>query len=588
MNKCMLTTVLGIALTSAAVAITPPTTQKKVIGFGWDTMKRTPAELADHADQLAEMGLDGVGVSLARHDTNGIPTGASYGSTVYSPEIAFDGADIMKNVAPLRRLCAHPKLNANFVITTLFFKQRVPFEDDKWWDGCFSNLVYFARVAKQGGAKGLLVDVEDYGGAGQFYWHPMQCKHSYKDTLRYARRRGRQYAETICREFPDAHILTTWLLSNQSRKSYQDLYNGPLNRAVHQGDLFIPFVEGLIEGLAPEAVLIDGDEAGYYLEYRRREFFYEYFAIRKLALGVLDPALHDKYTRQVQVGFGLYLDCYTNPEGSGWYKEPEGGSRLGHLDLNMNQALEVADEYVWIWGEHYSFAAWSNTVSKAHIYATWESQLPGLGQTIKFLKNPKGYGEELLAARLANGGELTRVSSPTALGKPKEVADELDGIKIIPAATPAGWVPDHQKRANENPPVYETLPKGGRSGGIALKMAGGRNPGCRLPGCKVETNAVYMAEIHVKGRGASLAAMHLRAEGAERENWMSMICKHADGDGIQAFTGEPDEDGWRKATVFFRAEPYDKMFSLAFRCVGRLADDETVLVSDYAIYMISE
>ena len=58
-----------------------------------------------------------------------------------------------------------------------------------------------------------------------------------------------------------------------------------------------------------------------------------------------------KYQTQVLCGFGLYLDMYTTPTNSPWYFGETGGSRLNHLRSNFAQALDAAQEYVWVYGE---------------------------------------------------------------------------------------------------------------------------------------------------------------------------------------------------------------------------------------------
>ena len=54
---------------------------------------------------------------------------------------------------------------------------------------------------------------------------------------------------------------------------------------------------------------------------------------------------------EVQSWNGLYLDMYTTPENAKWYFRPTEGSRLRTFSENLAQAIDVADEYVWVYGE---------------------------------------------------------------------------------------------------------------------------------------------------------------------------------------------------------------------------------------------
>jgi hypothetical protein len=65
----------------------------------------------------------------------------------------------------------------------------------------------------------------------------------------------------------------------------------------------------------------------------------------------VEPENRVKYLTQMQVGFGLYLDMYTTPENAKWYFPPTEGSRLRTFSENLAQAIDVADEYVWVYGE---------------------------------------------------------------------------------------------------------------------------------------------------------------------------------------------------------------------------------------------
>ena len=57
------------------------------------------------------------------------------------------------------------------------------------------------------------------------------------------------------------------------------------------------------------------------------------------------------HARQMQVSTGMYLDMYINPTNSPWYFPPKDGSRLETFRRNLAQALDAADEYIWLYTE---------------------------------------------------------------------------------------------------------------------------------------------------------------------------------------------------------------------------------------------
>jgi hypothetical protein len=88
---------------------------------------------------------------------------------------------------------------------------------------------------------------------------------------------------------------------------------------------------------------------------------------------LLAPENRRCYARQVRAGFGFYLDCYINPPGSPWYiGAAPGSTRLQKLADNVESALDVSDEYVWIYGQK---RRWWDTGGPG---VSWEDALPGI------------------------------------------------------------------------------------------------------------------------------------------------------------------------------------------------------------------
>lgn len=588
---------LALALTAtAALAATPvrddPGATKKLVAFGWDTGARTVEELVAHADQFRAAGYDGIAVSLRCPElaANGKPFG--WTSPVYDEKDFVAEEKFLTRVEPLKRLKA-AGLTHNFVLMSLFFGKWRSYSDADFWKNACRKAALFAKVAKAGGAAGVLIDTEDYPHLGQFYYIPKHTALDYAAEARFARQRGREFMQALMAEYPDMDILTTWLLSNQSRKSYQDTYNGPAAAAAANGDLFVPFMQGLVEGLDPRATLVDGDEAGYWCEAARREFCYDYVAIRQLGLGLMPPELRGKYNDQVRAAFGLYIDSYTLPPKNAWSKEAADGSRLKRYELNLRQAFETTDKYVWIWGEHHSYADWKNTLSAHAVSTTWESAMPGVNLMQRFLKDPKGTGEALWRAKRASGEPL--VNLVTIDGSETSVTNGA-----FAGTTARGLTPNFGRTRNDGfTPTWEYV-RDGHGGHPGVRQRGTFGAKVSFPGLSdlgKNYGAIYRASVWFKTSpevkyaidptlsfGKTTQGHPIWNDGG---GWQSVPFKQPSGHSAEVVAGAPDKDGWREAVVYFRADAFDRAVSFSAGLGRRLWEGEWVIVSDPQVVLVA-
>jgi len=84
--------------------------------------------------------------------------------------------------------------------------------DDAWWDNINNNVRLLARLAKQGGCEGFLLDPEEY--LRGYLWtfeglakDPMYAGKTYGGVAAVARRRGRHLIEAVNSEYPGIHII---------------------------------------------------------------------------------------------------------------------------------------------------------------------------------------------------------------------------------------------------------------------------------------------------------------------------------------------------------------------------------------------
>jgi hypothetical protein len=67
---------------------------------------------------------------------------------------------------------------------------------------------------------------------------------------------------------------------------------------------------------------------------------------------LLEPENRVKYQTQVSISFGIYFDAHLDVRDSRFYLGPIGdASRLDRLRNTTRHALDIADEYVWLYNE---------------------------------------------------------------------------------------------------------------------------------------------------------------------------------------------------------------------------------------------
>lgn len=208
-----------------------------------------------------------------------------------------------------------------------------PRGDDRvtmWWADGFDviehNIAVAARVAKEAGMAGLFLDYEQYGGdiwsMGKQQDATDRAK-SAEDTRAQVRQRAIRFVEAINREFPDMTLMVIFGLYSEN----DDI-------------LWNPFCDGLVNGADARMRIVNGNETTYYAESRRefqKEYDDHYTDAQKYS------TKPEKYLKQTEVGFGVYL----NP--NGWSERPELESSPALWQTKVEHAMEIADSYVWVY-----------------------------------------------------------------------------------------------------------------------------------------------------------------------------------------------------------------------------------------------
>ena len=241
------------------------------------------------------------------------------------------------------------------VISWLRGRQHFDWYDDEWWAIVLHNIEQVARIAKQGGCRGILLDMEEYGcpfwsWGGTRPHFALKSKDTYKDktweaTEQLCYERGIEFLQALNKGFPNCPIWTLYAYSHiELKDDMSEAGNG----------LYAAFFDGWLEGSDAGTYFIDGCEGSYRFDHTN--------PFVKLREVVTDTALKytrdpDLYQAKVRVGFGLYMDMYNYANSHPWYPDrPEDNYMTPqHLEKAVRCALKIGDGYVWIYNEHPSW-----------------------------------------------------------------------------------------------------------------------------------------------------------------------------------------------------------------------------------------
>ena len=391
--------------------------EKKIVAFGWEFGQVTTiSNLLLYADRFDQTPLDGVGFMLSE-----IP--CADGLLLSTRHIMHDRpwkySEVSHLVPQLRKLTAHRSMRECFIGSLRSPTNRIDWTDDAAWARIANNLAVTARLAKEGGLRGLSIDHEDYFRQEQYFRQSGEMPFDALSAL--VRRRGRELFAGVFREYPDVTLIAFWLFSQDS--SYFGSRD-PAAAAKSKGDLWPSLMNGIFDAMPPSAIFIDGDERSYRYEADEGDFIRAVHQQRDGALGLVAPENRAKFLSQMRPGASVYLDMYVNATNSIWYRGPVDGSRLSHFERNLHGALQAAGAYVWFWGQAHTWMPYWERGIRLRGYiqkTTWEECLPGLNDTIRSLRDPEGWGAARLAALKASGAKPLNPNPECADLKPGKI-----------------------------------------------------------------------------------------------------------------------------------------------------------------------
>jgi hypothetical protein len=372
---------------------------KKIIEFGWD--KPRPDQLTSAT--LEQSIFDGLTFRSSASDKVIVPE--------QLPAQSFD-----LDIANLQKIKSKKLANSFYLV--LSDASTWDWFNDTTWAAAEQNLYQHARVAKQGGLRGIMFDPEVY----QFdLWayasQPQKSAHSFKEFESQMRRRGAQTMRAFERAYPGMTILFLKSFSafEIANNATYDTAHAALEEDGSLG-LFAAFSEGMLEAATDKAVLIDGYEDSYY-HLRPTDFDWGRNRALKDAQVFVAPALRTKFQRQFKFSNSVYIDGVMNLFNSarffGYYLQND-TERRNLIAHNIYHGLRSSDEFVWVYSESPNW--WKRTLPNA--------DLPALENAIKRGKleqqsnkplsvDPSAAvnkAETAFKARVDVGGDITGIS----------------------------------------------------------------------------------------------------------------------------------------------------------------------------------
>ena len=562
--------VLSISISAFAQEINwLKTPAKKIISGGREFAFQRPVDFPEIVKQLEDGPYDGISLGFGAVSTEDPTFQASIGNAWKGPrwkkEWFKKDAEILKNTPKGKLTDNYVRVYFNTAIDSKEpSKDRLKWDNDEQWATFANNLGVLAWYVKEAGFKGIILDPEDYSNSKQYFWKPSDG--NYIDTCKLARKRGAELMSAMTKEYPDITLFFFWFTS--LRKNIVQSEN-PDVATTQSKDLWIPLLNGMLDTLTPEAKIIEGYE-NYHLQ--GAEYNVNYRFINNNALNLIAPENKTKYRSQVLYSPAVYMTMFTSNANSGYYFPPINGSRtLSFLNV-MKDALDVSEEYVWIWSEGGKMRPWRPKNGKLANYQLFEELLPGTEKAMKLAKNPIEQGK-------------TELKELKAQGKAFNLAKNSD-MSMPPSSTEVIGSPADKWTNGLAPSGYATYGNGSR-GGFSQDITTGFNDkfsakATGVNGGFIQTIPVkpfewYVVEVLGKKTGGDISAT-VRWKTADGK-WLNTY------DDLDFYFLDNAGNGWNKATGTVRVPAEAGQLVVLLSTSGQSSTD-TCWFDDLGIYQI--
>jgi hypothetical protein len=296
----------------------------------------SPASVAANIDFIDRLPFDGITVD--------IPASMALmrGEPISYSEMYDDG------LAPLTDAFSSSRIQHNFVMA--YIDKPGDVFNDQAWSITVENWRNLARAARNAGLQGIFFDNEQY--YQQWLNYPEDYDnptHSLRQYEVKTQQRGREIMEAIVEEYPAIELMVFHGPYASEPKTPVSVRRNQAGLASER-ELNGPFFIGFLEGLGPQARLIDGGEV---YQYRTVDDFEGSYQWRKFELPAeetdshfIPEALRATWPDRVDIGFGVYARRYADE-----VMDP------CIAQTTLTNALNVTDKYVWFYNEHHTWLA---------------------------------------------------------------------------------------------------------------------------------------------------------------------------------------------------------------------------------------
>jgi hypothetical protein len=241
---------LFLFLAMACIAEAKP----PLIVTGWDSP--SPSQYRKHIEEYEKWGVfDGTTISPARPGAGG---GEVDARNAFSNEL-WQWEEFSDSLANL--LAAKPTTCRETFLMLYANPGNVDWFDDAGWREVVNHWRLLARLAKQGGLRGLLYDAEPYVKPHKQFCYGIQARadrHTFDEYRKKARERGREVMRAVAEEFASATIFTYRLFSDMlPLLDSRDI--GHVLEADTYG-LQPSFFDGWMDVASPSITVIEGTE----------------------------------------------------------------------------------------------------------------------------------------------------------------------------------------------------------------------------------------------------------------------------------------------------------------------------------------
>ncbi len=481
-----------------------------LICTGWDSPNAR--QFRDGVAAFERWGtFDGTTIQPTRRTKDGVDRDAKH---AFSHE-RWQWGDFAQALADLR--AARPTTCRENYLMLYANPGDVDWFDDDGWAEIVNHWRLLARLARQGGLRGLLYDAEPYVKPYSQFLYRAQAgrdQHTFAQYVVQARRRGREVMQAVRQEFPDITIFSYRLFSDM----LDLLESGDLATALEADTYGLQpaFVDGWLDVAAPGMKVIEGTEDPGYKANSLAQYQAAFAPLRLKIADFVAPEHREAANRQFRIGQSLFLDAYVSPPQDTWHIPHVGSTPAARLASNVASALATSDGLVWLYGEHATW--WPHARDKP----TWPDKLPGAIAALRRARDPITFARDFFAQRPA----------------PKNLLRNDDFALTGPAAAPPdGWF------------VWQDDASHGQ-----LTSAGGRIElravldGVFGQAVAVKPGHSYAVKVHMKTQGRGLGAL--------RVGWKTAAGKWTPGDKHTfVATGPGGADGWREIVGVVEVPP---------------------------------